>query len=183
MKKRAVIIVLFICALAVAALIYGTAGRKPASASAAGNEGTQASDGVVYVFYANTYLSLDKDGIVCANNSSRPDGLPEVSGITFDNLSYGKKADAAERTGLEYLIRVACSLEKHGILADRIEYENRMATIYIGKLRIELGKDDKTEEKLTDLSDLIENIRGESGTLYMQNGNANNYGYTFRSDH
>ena len=166
-KKRGLIIGACICVLAVAAFLYGTVGRAPTSASAQEEMKSQASDGVVYVFYANTYLSLDKDGIVCANNSSRPAAIPEIAGITFDSLSYGKKADAAERNGLEYLIRVACSLQKHGINADRIEYDNRMATIYIGKLRIELGKDDKTEEKLTDLSDLIENIRGDSGTLYM----------------
>ena len=183
MKKRAVIIVLCIIVLAVAAFIYGTAGKGPAPASASEEMKNQASEGVVYVFYANTYLSLDKDGVVCANNSSRPGAIPEIGGITFDSLSYGKKADAAEQTGLEYLIRVACGLQKHGISAERIEYNNRMATIYIGNLKIELGKDDKTEEKLTDLSDLIENIRGDSGTLYMQNGNANNYGYTFRADH
>ena len=183
MKKRAVIIGLFIFALAAAAFIYTIAGRKPASASAQETTDTQTSEGVVYIFYANTYLSLDKDAMVCANSSSRPAAIPEIGGITFDSLSFGKKADAVERTGLEYLIRVACSLQKHGISAERIEYNNRMATIYIGKLKIELGKDDKTEEKLTDLADLIENIRGSSGTLYMQNGNANNYGYTFRSDH
>ena len=182
MKRRVVIIILFICALAAAAFVYGTVRKDQVSASDAAQETPAAEDGVVYVFYAGTYLSLDKDGVVCANNSSPPGSLPEIRGITFDNLTYGKKADAAERSGLEYLIRIACSLEKHGISADRIEYDNRMATIYIGKLRIELGKEDKTDEKLTDLSDLIDHIRGESGTLYMQNGNANNYGYTFRSD-
>ena len=57
-----------------------------------------------------------------------------------------------------------------------------MATLYIGKLKVELGKEDKTDEKLTDLADLYDNISGDSGTLYMQNGNANNYGYTFRAD-
>lgn len=183
MKRRAVIFGICICVLAAAAFIYGTAGRKPVSASAQEETKSREADGVVYIFYANTFLSLDKDGVVCSNSSSRPPAIPEISGITFDSLSYGKKADAVERTGLEYLIRVACGLQKHGIDAERIAYDNRKATIYIGQLQIELGKDDKTEEKLTDLSDLIENIRGSSGTLYMQNGNANNYGYTFRSNH
>ena len=173
-----------VCILAICAgLFFGLKGRMVSSASASEKTAFSSAEGVAYVFYANTWLSLNKEGIVCANSSSRPDGIPEITGIEFDNLAYGKKADPVSRAGLEYLIRIACSLSKHGIKAERIHYENRMATIYIGYLRIELGKEDRTDEKLTDLADLIDQIAGDHGTLYMQNGNANNYGYTFRMEH
>ena len=175
-------IILALCvAVAVILALSGSRGKQ-ASYVSASEIPTAEKNGVVCVFYANTWLSLDKAGVVCANSSSRPEGIPEIIGIEFDDLAYGRKADPVERAGLEYLIRIACSLEKHDLSVERISYQNRMATLYIGKLKVELGKEDKTDEKLTDLADLYDNISGDSGTLYMQNGNANNYGYTFRAD-
>ena len=181
--KKAALIIAFLCIAGIAILLFGgTKNNDKALVSA--SETTQApmENGVVCVFYAGTWLSLDKDGVVCANNSLRPEDIPEITGIEFEDLAYGRKADPVEQKGLEYLIRIACSLEKHDLSVDRISYENRKATLYIGKLRVELGKEDNTDEKLTDLSDLIDNIAEDSGTLYMQNGDASNYGYTFRAD-
>ena len=51
-----------------------------------------AEEGIVYVYFADTYLSLDKNGLVCANSSNRPTGIPEASGVVFLRLSYGKTA-------------------------------------------------------------------------------------------
>lgn len=183
-RKRAIAAaIVIVCVIAAAVFVLlGVKNLKKDSASAQEATVQAPPAEVAYVFYANTYLSLDKDGVVCANNSSRPTGIPEITGIEFNSLSYGNKAEPIERTGLEYLLRIACSLDKHDLTPDRIEYRNRMATIYFGQLRVELGKEDKTDEKLTDLADLIDQIMGDPGTLYMQNGNANNYGYTFRAD-
>ena len=41
---------------------------------------------------------------------------------------------------------------------------------------------EKTDDKISDLADFISKLDGQSGTLFMQNGNANNYGYTFRAN-
>lgn len=138
--------------------------------------------GVVYTYYAGTYLSLDEDWTVCANTSQKPAEIPEITGVGFERMVYGKTAEPENDFELDYAIRVALNLKKHDIHASRIDYHDRMITVNVDNLKIELGKDDKTEDKINDLNDFIDMVSGLHGTLYMQNGDANDYGYTFRED-
>ncbi|MBQ9030793.1 MAG: hypothetical protein IJ106_04985 [Parasporobacterium sp.] len=182
MKRRILTVLLLIIALAAAVvLICSFGGRSRSRAFAAEEKARKAEEALVYVYYADTYLSLDQNGIVCANNSSRPTALPEITGIDFSSVSFGEKAQATESNALEYVIRIALDLKKQDIRADKIAYENRMASIYIDRLEIQLGKNEKTDDKINDLADFIDKLDGQAGTLFMQNGNANNYGYTFRA--
>lgn len=183
MKRRIAVIFILIVILAGAVVLICTVrGNKNKAASSADGTTVTAGEGVAYVYYADTCLSLDKNGIVCSNSSGRPIGIPEISGIEFEKLTYGKPAQAQEKTALEYVLRVASDLSKQEIRADKIVYENRMVTVYTGLLEIQLGKNEKTDDKISDLADFIGKLDGQSGVLFMQNGNANNYGYTFRAN-
>ena len=167
---------------AAAVLVFSSRNVQKTMASAAEETTVREDEAIVYVYYADTYLSLDKKGIVCANNSGKPLDIPEATGVTFLRMAYGKPAEAEEKTALEYILKVAADLNKQEITADRIEYQNRQITIYKDELEIRLGKNDKTDDKISDLADFIDMLEGKSGVLYMQNGNANNYGYTFRAN-
>ena len=183
MKRRiAVIFILIIILAGAVVLICTLRGNGNKNMSATEGAAVSAGDGVAYVYYADTYLSLDKNSIVCSNSSGRPNGIPEISGIDFTKLTYGKPAQAQEKTALDYVLRVASDLSKQEIRADKIVYDNRMVTVYTGLLEIQLGKNEKTDDKISDLADFIGKLDGQSGTLFMQNGNANNYGYTFRAN-
>ena len=76
-RTKTKVIIILICILAAGAgLFFGLRGRIAGLVSASEETAYVSTEGVVYVFYANTYLSLDKDGIVCANSAVRPDGIP-----------------------------------------------------------------------------------------------------------
>ena len=183
MKRRILLIFILVFILAAAiVLVCGARNSKRVMASATQETEAAALNPVVCVYYADTYLSLDKNGVVCSNSSGRPAGVPLSTGISFLRLTYGKTAEAQEPSALQYVLRVAADLDKQQIPADKISYENRMVTVYTGMLEIQLGKNEKTDDKITDLADFIGKLDGQSGTLFMQNGNANNYGYTFRAN-
>ena len=183
MKRRILIILVLILVLAaMAILVFSSRNIRKTIASASEEKTVSADEPIVYVYYADTYLSMDKNGIVCANNSDKPHNIPEAVGVSFLRMSYGKAAEPEEKTVLEYVLKVAADLNKQEIQADRIEYQNRQITVYVEELEIRLGKNDKTDDKISDLADFIDQLEGKSGVLYMQNGNANNYGYTFRAN-
>ena len=180
LKIRYFVVIFLICLLAAGAFVF-VRGRVQGRESTAGNESDRKQGAVVCVYYADTFLSIDNDGIVCGNSSQKPEGQILTDGIDFLKLTYGKKAQTVEAGALDYVLKVASCLQKHDIQADRLSYADRMVNIYIGGLEIQLGKNDKTEDKINDLSNFLDKIPGGSGTLYMQNANANNYGYTFRA--
>lgn len=181
MKLRYVLIVILICAVAFAGYTFAKgklAGQEEDSSAKA----AQTQESLVCIFYANTYLSIDSNGVVCSNNSQKPDGLPCLEGMEFSKLTFGKPAQSTDKAALDYALKIASCLRKHEIEADSISYSNRMASIHIGKLEVKLGKNEKTEDKINDLSNFIDKVLGSDGVLYMQNANANNYGYTFRAN-
>ena len=182
MKKKITAIIIFICIAAAVFIIVRQTTVLNEAKAAAEEESTQAAfeKSVLFVTYANTYLSIDKNGVVCANSGQKPNDIPELTGVEFENLEYAHQAEPKERSALQYAIKVAEDLEKYNIEADSIIYQNKRITIKIGNLEIELGKNEKTDDKINDLNDLIDQISGKSGTLYMQNENSDNYGYTFR---
>ena len=181
MKKKIIFIVILICVLAAAAFLFirhTMPGNKNADTEA--EMSRTAQDSIVCVYYANTFLSMDRDGYVCANTSSRPEGIPSAEGLDFTSITFGKQAQCSQNGALEYVLKVALDLSKQGISIDKILYSDRMITLYKGGLEIQLGKNEKTDEKISDLNNFIDQLEYQSGTLYMQNANANNYGYTFR---
>ena len=178
MKKIFVILLICILAAATIAVVKKTV---DGNAKNTHDEAEQLDSPLVCVFYANTFLSIDKNGMVCENNASKPADQPVVEGVEFTKLNYGKKAQTADEDALEYVLKIAMCLNKYQVEADRISYADRKAVIHIGKLDIELGKNDKTDEKISDLSNFVDRLIGGDGTLYMQNANANNYGYTYRA--
>jgi len=179
--KKILLLFILICMASLAVFIV-TRTRANGTGVVQSSQNSETGDSLLCVFYANTYLSMDMNGIVCANNSYKPEHIPIAEGVDFTRLTFGKRAQPVENRALEYVIKVAACLEKHGIEADKIIYHNRMITVCAGRLKIELGKNDKTDDKINDLDNFIDKLSGMSGTLYMQNANANNYGYTFRAD-
>ena len=179
MKKKILVIVILLAVLAAAAVLLirpMVQGRN----NTISEESADASVSLVCVFYANTYLSLDKDGCVCENTASKPQDIPVADGLDFTSLTFGKQAQCSQNGALDYVLKVAMCLSKQQIGVDKISYKDRMITIYKGQLEIQLGKNEKTDEKISDLNNFLDKIESERGVLYMQNANANNYGYTFR---
>ena len=175
MKKKGLVFLIFLTAavLGVSLILFRA---KTTATDAPGTE----TESVVYVCYAGTHLSLDRNWVVCENTSDVPSGIPEVTGVDFSRLVYGSPAEPEDPSALQYVVQTAVSLKKHGISVEKIVYKNRMITLVLQGLSVELGKNDATDEKINDLYDMLKLLQGRRGTLYMQNGNAGIYGYTFR---
>lgn len=186
MKRKIAAVIIVICVLAAAFIIIRKLINNPVSSSVAAEAVTEENafgSPIAYVEYVNTYLSLDTNGIVCENNSEKPSGIPKIAGIEFTKLIFGKKAEAANNSSIEYVLEVAIGLEKNGIKADIINFNNGTVSIIIDKLTIKFGRRDKTNDKINDLTDFIDKVSGKSGTLNMQNADNNNNGYTFQENH
>ena len=153
-----------------------------ADPEAAVQETAEEKHPVVYVNYAGTCLSMDEKGVVISNSSAEPEGIPYITGMEFTEIVFGKKAVAENMAGLEYVLRVAADLEKNGIKADKIVFSSGTVTLVRGELQLKLGRNEKTDSKIKDLADLLPQVDGKRGVLYMQNGDADNYGYTFREN-
>ena len=179
MKKR---IIIFICAVAVciiAACILVLTGviqlkkdRSPAL-----------SKPVAYIEYMHSYMEIDKDMNVTGSSEEVPDGLPKVTGLSFEQIVVGSHLDVTNKEAAKYAMKLVDCIHKNDLeIAEVYVSPDLTATLYVGNVKILMGTDVETEEKLHDLRDFFDDVKNENGVLDMQELSKNNLGYSFKTN-
>ena len=129
MRKKLAGIIVILCILAVAVLLFVKVRTGAEGKNAIKNKPVKLEEEIdqnrlmAYVEYANTFLELDQNGVVAGNISSKPQGLPRITGIEFTDLIYGEEAETENTSALSYALKVAIGLDKNRIIADEIHFE------------------------------------------------------------
>lgn len=136
-----------------------------------------------YVEYMDTYMLIDKNKIVTGSVTERPENLPKISGVSFNNIIVGKKFEPKDEASFKYALKLVDCLKKNSLWATEVYVsEDLRATIYAEKVKILMGTDENTEEKINDLRDFYDDLIQLDGTLDMQELSKNNIGYSFRQN-
>ena len=138
---------------------------------------------VLCVEYMGSYMLVDENGTVTGSSSEKPEDIPEISGISFSQIVVGETLTASEEAAYEYAWKIMDSLKRNDIPASKIYVSSDLqATVYTGKIRVLLGTDRQTEDKLKELRDFYDDLKDLSGTLDMQELSHNNLGYSLKPD-
>ena len=130
---------------------------------------------VAYVKYMGNYMYFDKDGIVVDSSTEPLDGIPEITGLKFGNIVLYKKLPVEDPKVFDDILNLTQALHTYGIRCSRINYSDlREATLYLGDIVVELGTDSDMVEKVSELRDILPELRTRmeaegirSGTLYL----------------
>ncbi len=134
------------------------------------------------VDYMGSYMCFDKDGMVAETSKTLLEGVPVITGLTFQYVVVNEELPIADKSIFTLLLDVTQLIKKYNITVDKIDISpTKELTLYMGTVKVELGTDD-LNEKLTDLKDIESHLTGKSGTLNMKVYDANNQGYSFKAD-
>ena len=118
--------------------------------------------------YMGRYMYFDKDGIVVDSSSELTDGVPQITGITFTSIVMYSVIGVEDDDIFDEILNLTQTLDSNDIAADRIHYDSDMnATVYIGDLKIYLGSSEYVSWKVAELADMLPQIEGMSGTVYL----------------
>ena len=135
----------------------------------------------MYLEYMDEYLLIDRDGVVIGSTSEAPASIPKINGIDFTSIVVGEVLIPQNEEAYKYAKRIVNALKKNSLSMREIYISSDLeASLYINDACIFLGEDNKTEEKLNELRDFIDDFKDLSGTLDMQELSVNNLGYTFK---
>ncbi len=138
---------------------------------------------VGYIQYMGNYMLFDKDGIVMETLDTAPEDIPQITGLDFSYVLLNEELPIEDLSVFKDLLTVTQLISKYELPVEKInisrDYE---LTLYIGNVKIAVGRDDMLSEKISDLRDIIPNMDTETaGTLDMSDYNENGE-YTFRSE-
>ena len=137
---------------------------------------------VGYVSYMSSYMYFDKDGIIVESSSSRLEGVPWITGLNFGQIVLNKPLPVENQQIFEQIMNLTQILSIYEIKADQIKYDSSgKATLIMGDIDVYLGDNKDMNGKISELHDMLPELAGLSGTLYLDTYDENNSGlwYSF----
>lgn len=123
-----------------------------------------------YMEFMDSFMYFDRDGYVVETSNVRTIGIPQVVGLKFDSVVLGEKIPVEDDSVFEKIMNLTNLLDKHEIRADKIYFQTDLdITLYIGELRVMLGKATDLEEKIMLLPSLLSHLTEKKGVLHLEN--------------
>lgn len=135
------------------------------------------------VLYQNSYVYFDKDGIVLDTSENRISKVPCIQGLTFSEWEMGKKLSSSDDKKFQTILTITQLVEKYNLEIDGIRFtaENEIV-LKQGGITIELGEGEYLAVQMMNLGNILENLKGMSGTLYMKDFDSENATASFRKN-
>ncbi len=182
MKKRTIIIIsaAAVCVIALCALFLTGVLKFPFPLK---QKEETPKEAAFYVEYMNAYMLVDAEGYVIGSAAEQPTDIPEVRGLSFSSIVVGEQLEVQEKAAYEYAWKIVDSLKRNALPIREVYISSDLqATMYVNSVKILLGADNKTDEKLREMRDFFDDFKDLSGTLDMQEVSTNNLGYSFKQN-
>lgn len=123
---------------------------------------------VGYVSYLNSYMYFDKDGIIVESTSSKLEGIPQIEGLDFGQIVLGEPLPTPNMDIFREILNLTQVLSLYDMKVDKITYNSKEeATLTMGDVKVFLGTSDDMNGKISELYDMLPQIDGLKGTLYL----------------
>ena len=125
---------------------------------------------VGYVRYLGQNVYFDKDGIVVESSAQELEGIPQISGVTFDSLAIHQPLSVEDPTIFDTILSITKLLTKFDLDPDEIRFgAGGELFLQLGDVKVALGTGENLDEKISRLKQLEGDLKDKSGTLHMEN--------------
>ena len=115
------------------------------------------------------YIYFDKDGVVVEMSSKATEGVPLVTGLSFEEVLMKHKLPVEDEKIFTTILNLTKLMDKYQVKTDRINFnKNGNVVLYFDKVRVLLGQPDYLEEKIMQLPVILPSLLGKSGELKME---------------
>lgn len=134
-----------------------------------------------YVDYKGYYMYFDKDGIVVESSKELLEGVVKIEGLNFEHIVLHQVLPVEKEEVFNLILSLTQMLTKYGIDVDKISFDSAMNIwIYRKNVVVQVGKDVFLDEKMAKLKDMLPNLEGLSGTLYLDDFSEDSEEFRFK---
>lgn len=120
--------------------------------------------------YMSSYMYFDKDGIIVESSSQKLHGIPWITGLKFGHIVLYQKLPVESERIFEEILNLTQILSIYDLSVDKIQYNTLgEATLYMGEIEVILGSNEGLNGKIAELGDMLPQLEGKSGILYLDN--------------
>ena len=137
--------------------------------------------GYLYMDSIGQNVYFDKDGFVVETSSETIEGIPQITGLSCNQVVLYEKLDLKNKKSLKTLLSVTQTLKKYSLVPDSIDYgENGDIGLTYGTIAVSLGNTDNLTEKIKRLEEIMPKLEGLSGTLHLEEWTEETTDITFK---
>lgn len=135
------------------------------------------------VEYLGRYMYFDREGIIVETSENSTEGIPEVTGLSFDEVLLHEKLPVGNEAVFAEILSITQLLEKYNVIADKIHFErNGRVVLYYGGIRVNIGEKDNLDEKIMELPNMLPELMEKKGVLRMEDYDSDTETVTFEQD-
>jgi len=135
------------------------------------------------VDYKGYYMYFDKDGIVVESSKELLEGVVKIEGLDFEHIVLHQVLPVEKEEVFNLILSLTQMLTKYQIDVDKISFDRSMNIwIYRKNIVVQVGKDVFLDEKMAKLKDMLPNLEGLSGTLYLDDFSEDTEEFRFKKD-
>lgn len=121
-----------------------------------------------YVDYKGHYMYFDKDGIVVESSRELLEGVVKIEGLDFEHIVLHQVLPVEKEEVFNLILSLTQMLTKYSIDVDKISFDEGMNIwIYRGNVVVQMGKKAFLDEKMAKFKDMLPNLDGLAGVLYL----------------
>ena len=135
---------------------------------------------VGYVEFLGSCLYFDRDGMVVESSAEHYGDVPLVTGLDVDYVVLSEPLPVSDKSVFQMLLTLTQHLSSRSItwageeqpmiqLIDRIHFDSMgNVSCYVEDVVVSLGSGDSLEGKLQEMTDILPELEGRSGTLHLE---------------
>lgn len=135
------------------------------------------------VEHLGEYIYFDRDGMVVECSPNITEGVPVVSGLSFDSVVLYEPLPVSDEKVFELILTIAQLYDKYEMEAQRIQFvSGGNIVVHTGNIRAAMGKGENIDDKVMTLAGIMPNLEGQSGTVKLENYTKDSKNVIFKPD-
>ena len=135
------------------------------------------------VEHLGEYVYFDRDGMVVECSPHTTEGVPVVSGLSFDSVVLYEPLPVSDEKIFELILTIAQLYDKYEMDAQRIQFvSGGNIVVHTGNIRAAMGKGENIDDKVMTLAGIMPNLEGQSGTVKLENYTKDSKNVIFKPD-
>lgn len=135
---------------------------------------------VGYVSYMSSYMYFDKDGIIVESTNEEVEGIPRIMGLSYGQIVLHKSLPVKDQKVFREILDLTQVLTRHELGVERIQFDSRGdATLHMENLEVFLGDSSNIAGKVLRLSNMLPELEGLNGILYLDTYDPTNSNMAF----
>lgn len=123
-----------------------------------------------YIPYMGTYLYFDTEGYIVETSTEKVEGLLFIDGINFNYFVLNNQLPVADSRIFSETLMLGKIIRQEELDVERVYFDKELnITLYMDTINVYLGQGTGLESKLHTLKDILPQLSGQYGTLYLDN--------------